>query len=266
MKIALFTGTAYRHLYYANKILNEYEVALHVKMCRSNKITEEVDIACSAFDKKLLQDHSNSRLKKERKYFLPLAEKQIAARQIIEVSESELNGPMVFSAIEKINPDVVLVYGTRLLQKKLLQIMPFHTINLHAGLNPYYRGATTLYWPIYLMEPQYLGFTLHLIDEKIDNGLIIHQNRPRIFPDDELHDLGCRTIVQAADDIIKILEKIEAKQIKYYKPEGKNRVFYGSYFKPHHLRVTNYLMKNGLIKEYWENNSRFPDPKIISQV
>lgn len=59
------------------------------------------------------------------------------------------------------------------------------------------------------MESQYIGLTFHFIDGKIDYGAIIHQNRPKILPEDSLHDLGCRTIIQATSDIHKILKKIE---------------------------------------------------------
>ena len=51
MKIALFTGTAYRHIYYANEILANYEVVLRVRMLRSNQITKEVNFVYSYYYK-----------------------------------------------------------------------------------------------------------------------------------------------------------------------------------------------------------------------
>lgn len=266
MKIALFTGTAYRHIYFANAILANYEVVLHVRTPRSNKLTDEINFSCLASDKQLLLEHSNCRLEKEKAYFLPKAEKCLEAQRIVEVEEKEVNGPKVIAAIKESKPDVVLVYGTGLLSRELLEFMPLHTINLHAGLSPFYRGAATLYWPIYFMQPQAVGFTFHKIDPAIDSGDIIHQNRPPIFLDDGIHDLGCRTIVQASEDILKILKKIETDQIQYYPQKSKGKIFYSWDFKPYHLRVTNYLMKNGLLREYLENKSCFPDPRIISQI
>lgn len=54
MKIALFTGTAYRHIYYANEILANHEVVLHVRMLRNNQITkEEVNFVYSHYYKGL---------------------------------------------------------------------------------------------------------------------------------------------------------------------------------------------------------------------
>ena len=86
-----------------------------------------------------------------------------------------MNAPKVLNAVKNLAPDVVVVYGTSLIKRALLSVMPKYVINLHAGLSPYYRGAATLYWPIYFMEPQNLGYTFHLIDLKIDHGDILHQ-------------------------------------------------------------------------------------------
>ena len=260
MKIALFTGTAFRHKYFANTILKNYRVDLHIRMKRGKRIIDETKFP-SGPGQQLLKIHSEKQLEKEREYFLPEAKKFLEAKQVIESDDPNI--PEIITAVKRNKPDIVLVYGTKLLKKNLLDVMPRNTINLHAGLSPYYKGAATLYWPIYFMEPQYVGFTFHLIDKKIDHGDIIHQNRPKIYPEDEIHDLGCRTIIVASKDILKILKK---KKIEHYKQKQKGKIFYSWDFKPYHLRVTNYLMKNGLLKEYLINKSYFPEPKIISQV
>ncbi len=266
MNIALFTGTAYRHIYYANEIIKTGKVVLHIKEHRSNLITDEVKVLSSKNDGQLLDRHSEDRLQKEEEYFLPSGSTCIRAPQVVEVESSELNSNKVIEALKKAQPDIVLVYGTGLLKKELLSLMPYNTINLHAGLSPIYKGAATLYWPIYFVEPQSVGFTFHLIDEKIDHGLIIHQNRPKIERDDQLHDVGCKTIVQAAKDIIPLIEKIEKDEVEYHKQRGKRRVFYESDFMPHHLRVTNFLIENGLFKEYVEHPEFFPEPSLVRQV
>ena len=116
------------------------------------------------------------------------------------------------------------------------------------------------------MEPQYAGCTFHTIDNKIDHGLIIHQNRPEIYSDDGVHDIGCRAIVQAAKDVGKLMEKIYLCQLK--EPQAQRqagKIFYTTDFKPHHLRVVNHLFVQGFLKEYLENRQRFPDPNLIAQ-
>ncbi len=266
MKIGLFTGTALRHIYYANTILKRYKVDLHVRVLRSDNLADEVKFACSNSDKELLKEHGASRLEKEKEYFLPLAKEFIKAENILETTAQNFNSPDVIAKVKEHKLDLALVYGTSLLSEEFLQALPEKTINLHAGLNPNYRGAATLYWPIYFMEPQCVGFTFHLIDKFIDHGKTIHQGRPEIFKTDLVHDLGCRTIVRASEDILKIIKLIEEGNLKYFTQSEKGKIFYTKDFKPHHLRVTNFLMEKGLLKEYLENKEFFPDPDIKSQV
>jgi len=268
MKIALLTGTAYRHVFFANTIMEKYKTLLHVRMKRSNELTDEVSFDASASDLEAFELHSNARLEKEKEYFLPQAEKFIEADEVVEITggAKELNGRVAIDAFKHNTFDVAIVYGTGLLKKEILEAMPKIVINLHAGLSPYYRGAATLYWPIYFMEPQGVGFTFHLIDLQIDHGEIIHQSRPEIFATDGIHDLGCRTIIQASEDILKVIKKIEDNTIQYYPQKSSGKIFYEADFKPYHLRVTNQIMKNGLLAEYKKFPERFPDPKIIKQV
>ncbi|MDD5547609.1 MAG: formyltransferase family protein [Candidatus Pacebacteria bacterium] len=265
MKIALLTGTAYRHKYYANEIIANYDVVLHIKEKREQDLTGEVKDPCSEEDKILLKKHSDLRNQMEEKYFLPQGKDFLPVKKTMEVGRRELNSPEVIAAVKEAAPDVVLDYGTCLLKDDLLKVMPKHVINLHAGLSPYYKGAATLYWPIYFMEPQNLGYTMHIIDIQIDHGTILHQNKPEIFSNDNIHDLGCRTIVQAAKDIHKVLEKIQNGTIQYFKQKSKGKIFYGYDFKPYHLRVTNFIMENGLLKEYLEHKERFPEAEIFRQ-
>lgn len=265
MKIALFTGTAYRHLYYAAAVGRTGAVVLHVKTKRSQELADEVsDSAYAPSDRALLKAHSDLRTEKEREYFGTAAE-EMPDVPSLEVEMQQLNTPKVLEAFRASAADIVLVYGTGLLKRELLSAMPEWVINLHAGLSPYYRGAATLYWPLYFMSPQYVGYTLHLIDEHIDHGAIIHQNRPAISAGDTIHDLGCRTIVTAASDIVRLLPKIAAGDIRLHEPTSKGKIFSESDFKPYHLRVTDFLMKNGLLKEYVENRGLFPEPKVIQQ-
>lgn len=264
MKIALFTGTALRHLYYAAKIASSADVVLHVKTMRSQDLADEISgDAFSASDRALLKTHSDLRSAKEREYFLPLAESMPDVPVAIEVAMKELNSQKIVNALQESHAEAVIVYGTGLLKSPLLSIAPRWVINLHAGLSPYYRGAATLYWPIYFMEPQSVGFTLHLIDEHIDSGPIIHQNRPEIRAKDTIHDLGCRTITVAADDMLKLLPKIERGEIEPKPQLSKGKIFYERDFKPYHLRVTDFLMRERLFEEYLKNRHLFPDPSLV---
>ena len=95
----------------------------------------------------------------------------------------------------------MLVFGTGLLKRPLLDAFAGRLLNIHLGLSPYYRGAGTNFWPLVNREPEFCGATIHFLDEGVDTGPIIAHVRPAIRSGDGPHDIGNRTIVAAADTL-----------------------------------------------------------------
>lgn len=77
--------------------------------------------------------------------------------------------------IANFKPDIIIVNGTRIIGKKTMQATNATFINTHHGITPVYRGAHGAYWALYQNDLPNCGVTIHLIDEGIDTGNIIHQ-------------------------------------------------------------------------------------------
>jgi folate-dependent phosphoribosylglycinamide formyltransferase PurN len=72
-------------------------------------------------------------------------------------------------------PDVVVVNGTRILQRETLAAVPVPFLNMHAGITPAYRGVHGGYWALVEGRPELVGTTVHRLDEGIDTGPVIAQ-------------------------------------------------------------------------------------------
>lgn len=79
--------------------------------------------------------------------------------------------------LHTINPDIVIVNGTRIISKKVLKSTNALFINMHTGITPKYRGVHGGYWAKYKDDDEHCGVTVHLIDEGIDTGDVIYQER-----------------------------------------------------------------------------------------
>lgn len=86
--------------------------------------------------------------------------------------------------IARLRPDIVVVYGTLVIGRKLIEGVP-RIVNLHTGLSPKYRGSDTIFWPLHNGEPEAVGVTVHRLDPGIDSGPILARGRPRIEPCDD---------------------------------------------------------------------------------
>jgi methionyl-tRNA formyltransferase len=75
----------------------------------------------------------------------------------------------------QLQPDIVLVNGTRIISKKILQCTNAIFINMHVGITPWYRGSHGGYWALYNNDAANFGTTIHLIDTGVDTGGVLRQ-------------------------------------------------------------------------------------------
>ncbi len=85
-------------------------------------------------------------------------------------------------------PDLIWITDYRyLLPAHLLEIAPLGAINLHPSLLPKYRGRAPINWAILHGESK-LGLTAHFVDEGMDSGDIIEQERFELASDEDVGD------------------------------------------------------------------------------
>jgi len=165
-----------------------------------------------------------------------------------------------------VSPDVALVFGSGLIKDPLLSVLPRQTLNLHLGLSPRYRGAATLFWPFYFLEPTYAGSTFHYLLTEPDAGEIVHQVTPELERDDTIHSVACKTVVASAEHCIRLLHMFEHKRgWQSYRQRGSGKNFLGSDFRPEHLRVIYDLFEDNLVALYLDGKLLSKTPTLIRQ-
>lgn len=114
---------------------------------------------------------------------------------------SNLKDPDFLDALKAWQANFQVVVAFRMLPKVVWNMPEFGTINLHASLLPDYRGAAPIHWAIINGEKE-TGVSTFFIDEKIDTGEVILQEKVKIDPDttvgilhDELMHIGANTTV-----------------------------------------------------------------------
>lgn len=82
------------------------------------------------------------------------------------------NSAQCEAILEQYKPTVIAVYGTAIIKANIFTRAQSITLNMHTGLSPYYRGDSTLFWPVYYNDPHNLGVTVHELVESVDGGAI----------------------------------------------------------------------------------------------
>jgi folate-dependent phosphoribosylglycinamide formyltransferase PurN len=103
-----------------------------------------------------------------------------AGCEIIDVDS--VNSPACQQTLQAINPDAVMVVGARIIKKDTLSCIDAPFINYHPGITPKYRGMNGAYWTLANRDDENLGVTMHLVDENVDTGDVLYQQRCTMPP------------------------------------------------------------------------------------
>ena len=126
--------------------------------------------------------------------------------------------------LSSLKANLQIVVAFRMLPKEVWAMPEYGTFNLHASLLPHYRGAAPINWAIINGEEE-TGVTTFYINEKIDTGEIILQEKTEIGPEDTAGDLHDRLMNLGAQLVLKTVSLIEKDQVVTHKQPQKSQFF-----------------------------------------
>ena len=110
--------------------------------------------------------------------------------------------------LKELKPDVIINQSQSILKKELLQIPTIGTINRHNALLPKNRGRLTPFWVLYRKEKE-TGVSIHFVNEGIDSGDIIVQEKFEVAPNETFNSLVKKNYQVAPKAMLKALEILE---------------------------------------------------------
>lgn len=146
---------------------------------------------------------------------------------IIQIKGS-INSYNNLNSIKIHNPDLLIsILGNQIFKKPLIDLAPKGCINLHTALLPKYRGLMPTFWVLKNNE-QFTGVSVFFVDEGIDSGPIILQEKVEIGQKThqqlikETKQIGMNLILKSIDLIdkneLKLIENPELEKSYYSFP------------------------------------------------
>jgi methionyl-tRNA formyltransferase len=141
--------------------------------------------------------------------------KRMALEHNITVLQPERVSESGFcNLIRKERPDLIVVVAFgQILNKNLLMIPKWGVINIHASLLPKYRGAAPIQHSI-LNRESMTGLTVMRMDEGLDTGPILYQEKVPVNRDETAGQLHDRMSKKSGELIVKFLRVMSEKVIK----------------------------------------------------
>lgn len=124
-------------------------------------------------------------------------------------TEVRPNAAIAYYWLQKFSPDILRLFN--------------HTLNYHNGLLPHYKGRRATAWSVYCGEAE-TGYTFHRMNEKLDEGPILHQEAMPISPEESVSDLELEKAHRAARQIPHVLNLLLTGDV------GRPQLGEGSYY------------------------------------
>ena len=123
--------------------------------------------------------------------------------------------------LKTLNANLQVVVAFRMLPKIVWQMPKYGTFNLHASLLPDYRGAAPINWAIINGE-SVTGVSTFFIDEKIDTGSILLQEKVTIGKNETAGELHDKLMIVGSSLVVKTVHLIKEGNIKATHQSEKN--------------------------------------------
>lgn len=123
-------------------------------------------------------------------------------------STSNPNKPEFLSILKEAQPDIIIQQSQHIIKKSLLEIPKLGTLNRHNALLPKNRGRLTPFWVLFKGETQ-TGVSIHFVEEGLDSGEIIVQEKYDVLPQDTFNSLVKKNYEIAPKAMLKAIDKLE---------------------------------------------------------
>jgi methionyl-tRNA formyltransferase len=148
------------------------------------------------------------------------------------VLDKPINQPESVEAIKNYKPDLLIsILGNQIFKKPIISLAPKGCLNLHTALLPKYRGLMPTFW-VMKNDERYTGVSVFFVDEGIDSGPIIVQEKVKIGEktQEELirytKKLGMEAIIKTVDliqnDKVVLIENDDSEKSYYSFPDRED--------------------------------------------
>jgi methionyl-tRNA formyltransferase len=130
-----------------------------------------------------------------------------------------LKDPKLIDALKSLKPQaiVIVAYG-KLIPPEIISLPPWGCINVHFSLLPKYRGASCIATAIRNEEKE-TGVTIMRINEKLDAGPILKQQKVMIDPEETTESLEKRLTQVGGKLLLETLAELERNSLIPYEQD-----------------------------------------------
>ncbi|MFQ5444582.1 MAG: formyl transferase, partial [Nitrospinales bacterium] len=248
--IMVMTSNHLRHRYFFNHLNHRFPIAVHFR----ERFKAPTISFRSIYEENTWNWFFNRRREYEIKTFGSSDFLQAENNpRIIRLHDLQINSPAWMDQVKQFNPGLIVLFGTSLFCPEFINRYSGRIINLHIGLSEHYRGTNCNFWPIYENKLEYLGATIHHVDNGIDTGDIILQDTIRLEPDDNEQSLGGKTIILGTELMISAIKLWKSNSLPSRKRKSTGRNYPSKNFNAQSIAKVKEMMESNQLRKNIES-------------
>jgi len=139
---------------------------------------------------------------------------------------ANVNNENIVKQIRSANPDLIVAANmNQIIKKQILEIPPKGIINTHCGPLPRYGGMSPYVWVLANNE-DHAAATIHYLDEGLDTGDIIVQEKVNVVKNDSAFALFHRCCLRAGELLVKVVDEIGAGTVTSYEQDLSQKTYF----------------------------------------
>tara|TARA_B110000003_G_C16605236_1_gene517254 strand:- start:772 stop:1536 length:765 start_codon:yes stop_codon:yes gene_type:complete len=152
-----------------------------------------------------------------------LVDHNISDLKVVKLSsEEDIN---LVKYLKNFDPDIVVVNGTKILSKRILDSCNAKFINLHCGITPTYRGVHGAYWALVNNDIKNCGVTIHEVDYGIDTGLVYYQERINISESDNFNVYPYKQYISGIPLMLQAIKDIQENKVFNFQNNQPSKLY-----------------------------------------
>lgn len=137
-----------------------------------------------------------------------------------------VNATEVVERIKSVKPDLIIsVSMNQIVKKQILEMPPQRCINVHCAPLPRYGGMSPYVWVLAHNE-DHSAATIHYMEEGLDEGDIIFQEKVDVVKNDSAFALFYRCCLRARELLVRAVDEIEAGTVTSCKQDLSKKTYF----------------------------------------
>lgn len=133
-----------------------------------------------------------------------LIKKYLRNNEIKFIETNSINNETTYEFAQKHNIDFLISFNCpQIIKKRLLRLPKIYPLNIHSSLLPNYRGLFPTFHA-FLQGEEKVGMSIHIMNEKFDDGEILIQSNVPVETDDNLLSLYKKSFSTVPNMLIEL--------------------------------------------------------------